>query len=308
MVKDIMESKQQEHRFSKSTDLTLSEQLEHHLIHSEKMSALGLLVSGIIHEINNANTFITFNLPILRSYIERVMLALDAAIGPEHRHDWFGMDYGSFRNELFSLLDTLSQGAERIGNIASNLKDVTDPRLEDHAPKRVDLRDVIGKAVTLCRYEINKHADVFEVEPPHKAVWLQAAPEALEQVLINMLINAAQAADKSDAWIKLKTHVPENPDEMVVIEISDNGSGIEPSHLDRIFEPFFTTKAPGVGTGLGLSASSNLVRQLGGRIGVRSAPGVGTTFSISLPLNPAGERAQASSGIGSREKDRQPSL
>ncbi len=303
MAEDITTSKQREYQFSKSMDLMHSKRLERQLIHSEKMSALGLLVSGIIHEINNPHNFITFNLPILRTYIEKMVLALDAAIDPERQDDWFGMDYERFRDELFSLLDNLSHGAARIGKIVSNLKDVTHPRLEGHAPKRADLRDVISKAVALCRYEVDKHASVFEVESPEKSVWLQAAPEALEMVLINLLINAAHAADKSDAWIKLTTHIPDNPDEMVVIEISDNGSGIEPSHLDRIFEPFFTTKAPGIGTGLGLSVSLNLVRQMGGQIGVLSAPGEGATFSIFLPLSVAGERAAASSGIGSREED-----
>lgn len=285
------------------TDLTQSKQLERHLIHSEKMSALGVLVSGIMHEINNPNSFITLSLPILRTYIEKVILTLDAGIDREGRRDWFGMDYGSFRDELFSLLDNLSHGAARIGTIVSNLKDVTYPRLEGHAPKRADLRDVISKAVTLCRCEVAKHASVFEVESLDETVWLKAAPEALEQVLINMLINAAQAADKSDAWIKLKTRIPANLDEMAVIEISDNGSGIEPLHLDRIFEPFFTTKAAGVGTGLGLSVSLNLVRQMGGRIGVRSLPGEGATFSICLPLSPAGEGAVASNDVESMEKD-----
>lgn len=279
------------------TDLTQHTQLERHLIHYEKMSALGLLVSGIIHEINNPNSFITFNLPILRNYIGKMILELDAAIDPEHPGDWFGMNYGSFRDELFCLLDNLSHGAEHIGKIANNLKDVTHPRFESHEPKRADLRDVISKAVTLCRYEVSKHAKVFEVEAPEKSAWLQTAPEVLEQVLINLLINAAQAADKSDAWIKLIARIPDNPDEMAVIEISDNGSGIQPSYLSRIFDPFFTTKAPGVGTGLGLSVSLNLVRQTGGRIEVRSAPGQGTTFSISLPLSPIKEPAAALSGI-----------
>jgi signal transduction histidine kinase len=298
MAKDTTQSKQRKHHLSKSTVPAQCRQLERCLIHSEKMSALGLLVSGIIHEINNPNSFITFNLPVLRTYLERVMLALDTSINPENGDDWFGMDYHSFRDELFSLLDNLSHGAARIGGIVSNLKDITHPQLEDHAPSRADLRDVIGKAVTLCRYEVGKHARVFDVESPDEAVWLQVAPEALEQVLINLLLNAAQAADKPDAWIKLKTHIPDNRDKMAVIEISDNGSGIEPSHLNRIFDPFFTTKAPGVGTGLGLSVSLDLVRQMGGRIEVRSVPGRGAAFSIFLPLSPAGARAGASSGIG----------
>lgn len=305
MAGDITESKLRERHFRKSVDPTTNKPLDRRLIHFEKMSALGLLVSGIIHEISNPNNFVTFNLPILRTYIEKMVVALDTAIDPERRHDWFGMDYGSFRDELFSLLDNLSHGAARIEKIVRNLRDLTHPQPEGHAPRRADLRDVIDKAVTLCRYEVGKHASVFEVESPDEAVWLQVAPEALEQVLINMLINAAQAADKPDAWIKLKTRIPDNRDEMAVIEISDNGSGIEPSHRDRIFDPFFTTKAPGVGTGLGLSVSLNLVRQMGGRIEIRSTPGKGATFSVSLPLSPAGERDAASSGVGSRKEDRQ---
>lgn len=305
MAEDITESKQRDHQLGKSTDLTQSKPLERHLVHFEKMSALGLLVSGIIHEINNPTSFITLNLPILRMYVERVILTLDTASDPARRPDWFGMDYGRFRDELFSLLDNLSHGAARIVRIVSNLNELSHPRLEDNAPEQADLRDVIGKAVTLCRYEVGKHASVFEVESPDETVWLQAAPQALEQVLINLLINAAQAADKPDAWIKLKTHIPDHRNEMAVIEISDNGSGIEPSHQDRIFEPFFTTKAPGVGTGLGLSVSLNLVRQMGGRLEVRSVPGEGTTFSISLPLSPPGEQAAASSGVGSRKEERQ---
>jgi signal transduction histidine kinase len=287
------------------TDLTRDKQMEHHMVHSEKMSALGLLAAGIIHEINNPNSFITFNLPILRRYMERMTTALDAVIDPKHRHDWFGMDYGSFREELFSLVNNLSHGATRIETIVSTLKDVARPQLEAPAPKRADLRDVIHKAVTLCRYEVGKHARLLKVECPDPSVWLQVAPEALEQVLINLLINAAQAADKPEAWIQLKTRIPGNGDEMAVIEISDNGSGIEPSHLDRIFDPFFTTKAPGVGTGLGLTVSRNLVRQMGGRIDVQSVPGKGTTFSIFLPLSHAGDPAASWSTIGSRERGRQ---
>jgi signal transduction histidine kinase len=290
------------------TDLAQSKPLEHHLTHSEKMSALGLLAAGIIHEINNPNSFITFNLPILRRYIERVIEALDAVGGTKRRYDWCGMDYGNFRHELLSLVDNLSHGAERIEKIVSNLKDLTHPRHEAPALERADVREVITKAVTLCRFEVGRHARVFKVDCPDRAVWLQIAPAALEQVLINMLINAAQAADKPDSWIHLKTHMAGNGDQMAVIEISDNGSGIEPSHLDRIFDPFFTTKAPGAGTGLGLSVSLDLVRQMGGRITVHSVPGKGTTFSIVVPLSLADEPAAASGAARCRERDRQHSF
>lgn len=265
------------------TDLTQSKHIERYLIHSEKMSALGLLVSGIVHEINNPNSFITFNLPILRQYLERVVPVLDAAVDSGEPGDWCGMGYSEFRDELFSLLDNLAHGAERITRIVSNLKEVTHPRPDAQATVRIELRSVIGSAVTLCRNQIEKHVKRFEVQSPAEPIWLSAVPDALEQVLINLLINAAQAADKEDAWIRLKTYLPGADSKMAAIEVRDNGVGVHPRHLERIFDPFFTTKAPGIGTGLGLSVSLNLMRRMGGHIDVRSEPGRWTAFTIHVP-------------------------
>jgi signal transduction histidine kinase len=265
------------------TDLTQIKHIERYLIHSEKMSALGLLVSGIVHEINNPNSFITFNLPILRQYLERVVPVLDAAVDPSEPGDWCGMGYDEFRDELFCLLDNLGHGAERITRIVSNLKEVTHPRPAAQASVRIELKDVISKAVTLCRKQIEKHVKRFEVKSPAEPIWLSAAPEALEQVLINLLINAAQAADKEDSWIRLKTYLPETDSKTAVIEVRDNGVGVHPRHLERIFDPFFTTKAPGIGTGLGLSVSLSLMRRMGGHIDVRSEPGRWTAFKVHVP-------------------------
>jgi C4-dicarboxylate-specific signal transduction histidine kinase len=265
------------------TDLTQNKHIERYLIHSEKMSALGLLVSGVVHEINNPNSFITFNLPILRQYLERVVPVLDAVVDPSQPGDWCGMGYDEFRDELFSLLDNLGHGAERIARIVGNLKEVTHPRPAAQASVRIELGDVVGNAVTLCRNKIEKHVKRFEVQLAAEPIWLSAMPDALEQVLINLLINAAQAADKEDSWIRLKTYLPETDSKTAVIEVRDNGVGVHPRHLERIFDPFFTTKAPGIGTGLGLSVSLSLMRRMGGHIDVRSEPGRWTAFKVHVP-------------------------
>lgn len=265
-------------------DITEAKGLERHLIHSEKMNALGMLVAGMVHEINNPNSFITFNLPILRAYLEKIFVLLDSHPATVANKDWFGMDYPAFRREIFSLTDNLSHGSSRIDNIISNLKSMTHPKEVSNRRKWVDLFEVVDKAVMLCRSEVRKRVKVFEVKPPRHSIQLKTDPEALEQVIINLLINASHAADKRDSWVRIEALLGKDKHNHVVIEVRDNGCGMTQETMARIFDPFFTTKGPGVGTGLGLSVSYNLIRQLGGQILVDSKPEKGTRFKVVLPL------------------------
>lgn len=272
-------------------DITEAKGLERHLMHSEKMNALGMLVAGMVHEINNPNSFISFNLPILRAYLEKMFKMLDSHPATATHKDWFGMDYPSFRKEMFSLTDNLSHGSSRIDNIISNLKTMTHPRQISTQIKWVDLLDVIDKAVVLCRSEIRKRVKVFEVTPPPHPIEINTDPEALEQVIINLLINASHAADKRESWVRLVATSSADKRNQAVIEVSDNGCGMTQETMARIFDPFYTTKGPGVGTGLGLSVSYNLICQIGGEILVDSTLDEGTRFKLVLPLE-----AEAASG------------
>jgi signal transduction histidine kinase len=266
-------------------DITEAKVLERHLIHSEKMSALGMLVAGMVHEINNPNSFITFNLPILRAYLEKIFKILDSHSSTATYEDWFGMDYPSFRKEMFSLTENLSHGSSRITNIISNLKTMTHPRQISTQKKWVDLMDIIDKAVALCRSEIRKRVKVFEVTPTPCPIRIKTDPEALEQVIINLLINASHAADKRESWVRIATMPNKDMLNPTVIVVSDNGCGMTQETMARIFDPFYTTKGPGVGTGLGLSVSYNLMSQLGGKILVDSKLDKGTQFRVVIPLD-----------------------
>lgn len=270
-------------------DITEAKGVERHLIHSEKMNALGMLVAGMVHEINNPNSFISFNLPILRAYLEKIFKMLDSHPVTATHEDWFGMDYPSFRNEMYNLIDNLSHGSSRIDNIILNLKMMTHPKQISSQKKWVDLFDVIDKAVVLCRSEIRKRVKVFEVTPPPKAIRIKTDPEALEQVIINLLINASHAADKRESWVRIAVTSSKDAHDQSVIEVSDNGCGMTTETKSRIFNPFYTTKGPGVGTGLGLSVSYNLIRQLGGEILVDSIPDEGTRFRVVLPREAAAD-------------------
>lgn len=268
-------------------DITEAKGLERHLIHSEKMNALGMLVAGMVHEINNPNSFISFNLPILQAYLKKMFRMLDSHPAAAAHKDWFGMDYPSFRKEMFSLADNLSHGSSRIDNIISNLKTMTHPRQISTQNIWVELSDVIDKAVMLCRSEIRKRVKVFEVTPPPHAIEIKTDPEALEQVIINLLINASHAADKRESWVRLSAVSAEGSANQAIIEVSDNGCGMTQKTMASIFDPFFTTKGPGVGTGLGLSVSYNLICQLGGEILVESKIDKGTRFKVVLPIETA---------------------
>ncbi len=265
------------------THISESEQLERHLAHSEKMSTLGMLVAGMVHEIKNPNSFISLNLPILRAYLGRIFQLLDTHPQAGGDSDWFGMDYPSFRRETYCLLGNLSRGSTRIENIIADLKAMIHPGHKPNKPKWVHLDSVIEKAVVLCRGEIKKQVKTFKVHPSHSDIQLKTDPQALEQVVINLLINAAHAADKEDSWVKIENRRSSDQIDEVVIDVSDNGCGMDKETMARIFDPFFTTKGPGIGTGLGLSVSHSLVDRLGGKIVVSSKPGRGSSFKVMLP-------------------------
>jgi signal transduction histidine kinase len=147
----------------------------------------------------------------------------------------------------------------------------------------VDLGPLTHKVLSICQNKIKKTVKLFIREVPEELPKIYTDPYSLEQVLINMLLNAAQAADKPDSWVKLTIAVNDEWKDHAIIQVSDNGCGISDDVLLKIFDPFFTTKLPPEGTGLGLYVCHNLVESMGGRIEVESKRGEGTTFTVILP-------------------------
>jgi signal transduction histidine kinase len=121
------------------------------------------------------------------------------------------------------------------------------------------------------------------VDIPKDLPRIYADPETLELVIINLLINAAQAADKDNSWIRLHVSLGDSRQNHLIIEVRDNGCGMDQKTQNHIFEPFFTTKSPGEGTGLGLTLCLNSIKELGGQIEVDSIQGKGSTFKVILP-------------------------
>lgn len=252
-----------------------AKQQEQQLMQAERLASMGVLVSGIAHEINNPNNFISFNLPILRDYLNELLPVTDPKLKDA---ELFGMPYAEFRKELLDLLDDMEHGCHRISAIVSGLSEYSRNKCNtEHT--WMDMESLVRKVYGFCQREIRKDIKSFEVIIPDRFKMICTDPHALEQILMNLLANAFQAINKNDSQIRLEV-LPET--DRLIFEIRDNGCGIDKSALEKIFDPFYTTKPPGEGTGLGLYICHSLAKSLGGRIEAESEPDTGSTFRVIL--------------------------
>ncbi|WP_233489572.1 transporter substrate-binding domain-containing protein [Solidesulfovibrio fructosivorans] len=252
------------------------------LVQADKMAALGTLVSGVAHEINNPNGLILLNIPILRKVQADVARLLDAWHEREGEFTLGGIRYSRMRQELPRMLEEMQEGAMRIKRIVNDLKDFA--RREEGAAKAlIDVGDCSRKAVRLVETTIRKHTDRFSADYEADLPLVWGNSQRIEQVVVNLVINACQALpDKSRAIEVTTRHDVEAG--KVILCVRDEGSGISVEHMAHLTDPFFTTKRETGGTGLGLSVSASIVKEYGGCLTFESAPGQGTTACLELPV------------------------
>ena len=252
------------------------------LIQNEKLASLGLLVSTTAHEIKNLNNCTTFNTPILREYLKKLIPIIDDYAGNHQDLELFGMTYPEFRNDIFNLVNNLEHASSRINDIMSDMSEFVKNGYKGELCW-VDLNQVVEKGIAVCRSQISKRVKSFDVNISENLPQVYTDPKALEQILVNFLINAAQAADKENSWVKLSVKLGKGIwRDHLIIEVSDNGCGMDIATREKIFDPFFTTKASGEGTGLGLFVSNSLAEALDARIEVESVSGKGSSFRVIL--------------------------
>ncbi|MBP5955261.1 hybrid sensor histidine kinase/response regulator [Pseudomonas anatoliensis] len=263
-------------------------QLESQLVQSEKLASLGQLAAGVAHEINNPIGFISSNLGSLDGYFQQLLSMLDAyqaagqTLPPEP-----AAQLQKLRKELeldFLLEDIpvlIRESKEGIGRVSQIVKDLKDfSRVDTQQQWQwANLQQGIESTLNIVASELKYKADV--VKEYQNLPDIECLPSQINQVIMNLVVNAVQAMGPERGVITLRTGLQ---GETAWIEVADNGSGIAPETLQKIFDPFFTTKPVGQGTGLGLSLSYGIVKKHGGDISVRSELGAGTTFRVLLPL------------------------
>jgi len=262
-------------------DITSEKHMQTQLVQADKLASLGQLVSGIAHEINNPNTFIRGNISIVAEALETILPLLDRISDETPGLRIARLPYPYFREHVQTLVSDISRGADKIMNIVSDLKQFA-RQDEGLLTEDVDINDAVRSCLRLVHNQVKRAA----------AVTLDLAPalptfkgnvQKIEQVLVNIIINAAQAIEETKETGHIWITTSAGPDASVRVAIRDDGPGITEENRKRIFDPFFTTKRPKRGTGLGLSIAYSIMAEHHGVIQVESTPGRGSEFTLVIP-------------------------
>lgn len=305
LLKNVIEKLEfsQENLKKQSQELTQTLQdmqdMQLQLIQVEKMSALGQIVAGIAHELNNPLSFVYGNLDHAKEYTQSFLslLMLYQKHYPFPNSEILAameeMEFDFIKDDIEEVLQSMMTGAERIQSIVQSLQ--TFSRLNESEFKQIDLHEAIESTLTVLqtrfraqngRPEVFIHKDYGDLPP------LKCYAGQLNQVFMSILNNAIDAIEQrvseaenqtDQGLILIKSNV--QPDQKIEILFQDNGVGIAPELINRVFDPFFTTKAVGKGTGLGMAIAHQIItQQHGGTLICTSELGQGTIFKLTLPL------------------------
>ncbi len=262
-------------------DVTLEKTYDQQLQQADKLASIGELVSGIGHEINNPNQFIRGNIKIIKQSFEDVLPILDEYYKDHPDLKIARLKYEFFRDHIMVLVDDMAHGSERIKGIVEGLRAFT-KKDEGLLTDQVEINTLVEATTRLVHKEVHKRAKI-ELDLGEDLASFKGNAQKIEQVLVNLIVNAGQAMpDDRKGRIVVRTREEEG---RIVVQIEDNGCGMNEKTLKQIFDPFYTTKRAKGGTGLGLAIAYRIVEEHGGNISVNSEPGKGTTFTIKIPVS-----------------------
>ncbi|MCW8879695.1 MAG: ATP-binding protein [Kangiellaceae bacterium] len=256
------------------------------------MASVGQLAAGVAHEINNPLGYVNSNLNTLKDYVKELGEFIEEIVGQvnhfssENESGKKVLDIIDRQKEKFDVEFILSDTAElvsesifgmdKVKKIIQSLKNFT--HAGEEKQKKADINACLDETIRIVWNELKYHCEVKKEFSEIPETYCH--PSQLNQVFMNLMINAGHAI-KEKGVISVSTAKQDN---WIIVKIKDNGSGIDEEHLSQLFNPFFTTKPVGQGTGLGLSISYGIIENHKGKIDVESETGVGTCFTISLPI------------------------
>lgn len=273
IIRDISERKEAEQQLQAQ---------QQQLMRADKLASLGALVAGVAHEVNNPNQVIAMNARFLRDGLPRLFALAESDAQADEAIRLSGMGYEEFKAAATSAFSEIESSTVRIEHIVSELKrfvrgGVREPR------EPTDVNQVIRRTADLSRHMIVKSTDCFVLDLQEDLPLISADRIGLEQVVLNLLQNACHALPDRKRRVCISTGFDAKL-QILRIEVQDQGTGIRPQDLQKLTDPFFTTRGEQGGTGLGLSVSQRIIREHGGTMSFESAPGRGTTVTVSLPV------------------------
>lgn len=264
-----------------ATDITEKKKLREEADRTGRLAALGELSAGVAHEINNPNGLVLLNLPLLEDAFADALPILDAYCEQHGEFSLAGLPYTQMREEIPRLFGELNEGALRIRQIVDDLKNFV-RKAPGGTKEPFELKASIDKVIRLVRNVLNKATENFSCQVPADLPLAQGNAQQIEQVILNLLLNACHALTDRKRGIELIAGSDEKG-ERLFLQVKDQGRGIAAADLPHVTDPFFTTRREEGGTGLGLSIAARIVREHQGQLQFASSPGKGTTVTLTLP-------------------------
>ena len=283
LIRELLELREEtgqlksRHRLAEAALKESQQQLQQ----AQKMEALGTLVAGVAHEINNPINLIMYNLPLIQKiWVDFLPVLIDQKkTVPEQKFG--GFTYEFLEDNLPQLIADMDLAANRVAKIVSDLKNFS--KQSNVAEKlALQVNTAVKNALRLAQTTIRKSGVQVELELGDDLPLMLGNLQSIEQIILNILINAIQAIDHQKGIIRIRSGF-QKKNGRILVAISDNGCGVSAAIADKLFLPFVTDKQEVGGTGLGLSVTYGLVQAHGGDISFETRQGKGTTFTISLP-------------------------
>jgi signal transduction histidine kinase len=252
------------------------------LIQADKMASLGILVSGVAHEINNPNALILLNMPLVIDYYNDTRQIIDEYFQNNGDFMVAGLPYSRIQKKIESKLSDIQESAKKIKRIADDLKDFARRDEQEHT-FQIDINSVIQAAIRLVEASINRSTKHFYTFFGSGLPMIKGNAQRIEQVFVNMILNACQALRSREEGIYIWTRHDEIRSQ-IVAEIRDEGEGVAKEDISHLTDPFFTTKRQQGGTGLGLSVSAGIIKEHQATLDFSSQAGEGMTVTLRFPI------------------------